>query len=271
MYLIWLRVALGLYGASSILIIPDVVSGGSRWRRVVLPACVSAVFFHFVGLVEMLHLAHHLVPASMHEIEASLGLLLALAFLLIDWRYRATSLGLFVLPMVFLLVLLPAVGPDHPALSSQWVRSRWILLHIALLLAAYTALIFSLLASLLYLIQERRLKNKQVGGLFSHLPPLDTMDRIAFQTLVIGLPCMTAGLLAGAVIAQESVGASYFTDPKVLLSIGMWMLYVGMLYVRRHSGLRGKRAVYLSSLVFLVALTVWVANQFSTVHRFAAP
>ena len=51
----------------------------------------------------------------------------------------------------------------------------------------------------------------------------------------------------------------------------MWLLYVGMLYVRRHSGLRGKRAVYLSSLVFLVALSVWAANQFSTVHRFAAP
>ena len=82
---------------------------------------------------------------------------------------------------------------------------------------------------------------------------------------------MTAGLLAGVWIAQESVGARYFLDPKVLLSVGMWLLYVGMLYVRRHSGLRGKRAVYLSSLVFLVALSVWAANQFSTVHRFVAP
>lgn len=271
MYLLWLRAALGLYGASSILIIPDVISGESRWRRIVFPACVAAVFFHFVGLVEMLNLAGHWVPASLHELETSLALLLAVAFLGVYWRYRAISLGLFALPIIFLLLLLSAFGPDHPALSNQWIRSRWIFLHIALLLAAYTALIFSLLASLLYLIQERRLKNKQVGGIFGHLPPLDTIDQIAFKTLVIGLPCMTAGLLAGAFIAQETVGAAYFADPKVLLSIGMWMLYVWMLYVRRHSGLRGKRAVYLSSLVFLVALTVWVANQVSTVHRFAAP
>ncbi|MHB8301275.1 MAG: cytochrome c biogenesis protein CcsA [Acidobacteriaceae bacterium] len=271
MYLIWLRVALALYGASSIAVIPDVLSGQSRWRRLVLPACIAAVFFHFVGLAEMLDLAHHWVPASLHEVETSFALLLALAFLAIYWRYRAISLGMFALPIIFLLLLLPAAGPDRAPLSGQWMRSGWILLHIALLLAAYTALVFSLLASLLYLIQERRLKAKQVGGVFSHLPPLDTIDQIAFKTLVIGFPCMTAGLLAGALIAQESVGASYFLDPKVLLSIGMWLLYVGMLYVRRHSGLRGRRAVYLSSLVFLVALTVWAANQFSTVHRFAAP
>lgn len=271
MYLIWLRVSLVLYGVSSVAIIPDVISGRSRWRRVVLPACLAAVFFHFVALSEMLAFAHHWVPASLDEIETSLAWLLAVAFFIVYRRYRAISVGLFVLPLVFLLLLFPAAGPDHAPLSSQWMRNGWILLHIALLLAAYTALILSLIASLLYLIQEHRIKNKRVGGVFSHLPSLDTIDQIAFKTLAIGFPCMTAGLLAGAWIAQESVGASYFADPKVLLSVGMWLLYLFLLYVRRHSGLRGRRAVYLSSLVFLVALTVWAANMLSTVHRFAAP
>jgi len=271
MYLIWLRVALVLYGVSSIAVIPDVFSGRNRWRKLVLPACVAAVFFHFVALAEMLNLAHHWVPASLHEVETSLALVLAIAFLAIYWRYRAISLGLFALPLVFLLLLLPAAGPDHAPLSGEWMRSGWIVVHITLLLVAYAALIFSLIASFLYLIQERRLKQKKVGGIFGHLPPLETIDQIAFKMLIIGFPCMTAGLLAGALIAQESVGAGYFVDPKVLLSVGMWLLYVWMLYVRNHSGLRGKRAVYLSSLVFLVALTVWAANQFSTVHRFAAP
>jgi len=44
-----------------------------------------------------------------------------------------------------------------------------------------------------------------------------------------------------------------------------------MIYIRRHSGLRGRRAAYLSAFVFLVVLTVWSANQFSAVHRFTAP
>jgi ABC-type uncharacterized transport system permease subunit len=51
----------------------------------------------------------------------------------------------------------------------------------------------------------------------------------------------------------------------------MWVLYVVMLFVRRSTGLRGRRAVYLSSMVFLFMLSVWAANLFSSVHRFAQP
>jgi ABC-type transport system involved in cytochrome c biogenesis permease subunit len=151
------------------------------------------------------------------------------------------------------------------------MRSGWLVVHIGALLAAYTALLFSLIASVLYLVQEQRLKRKQGIGFLAWLPPLETMDRIAYQSLLIGFPCMTIGLLAGSLIAQQSVGAAYFLDPKVLLSFGMWGLYVVMLLVRRSTGLRGRRAIYLSTAVFLVVLSVWAANTLSSVHRFPAP
>jgi len=82
---------------------------------------------------------------------------------------------------------------------------------------------------------------------------------------------MTAGLLIGSLLAQMTVGASYFRDPKILLAFAMWLAYVAMIHIRRHSGLRGRRAAYLSGFVFMVVLTVWSANLFSAVHRFTAP
>jgi ABC-type transport system involved in cytochrome c biogenesis permease subunit len=149
------------------------------------------------------------------------------------------------------------------------IHTGWIFLHVALLLAAYAALVISLVASLLYLIQERRLKQKSPA--LSWLPPLETTDQIALKSLLFGLPCMTAGLLVGSLIAQITVGASYFRDPKILLAFAMWLVYVAMIHIRRIAGLRGRRAVYLSSFVFFVVLAVWAANQFSSVHRFTAP
>ena len=62
-----------------------------------------------------------------------------------------------------------------------------------------------------------------------------------------------------------------FADPKVLLSLAMWVVYVVMIFIRRHAGLRGRRAVYLSGFVFLIVLAVWAANQLSVVHRFKTP
>jgi hypothetical protein len=51
----------------------------------------------------------------------------------------------------------------------------------------------------------------------------------------------------------------------------MWIVYMLMIFIRRHSGLRGRRAVYLSSIVFLGVLAVWAANSLSAVHRFKTP
>lgn len=271
MFLLWLRVAAVLYALASISALPAVLYNKPGWKRICLPAAVSAFFFHFVSLIEMLSAAHHSLPAGMHEVQSLLGLLICAAFLLVALLYRTVSFGIFALPLSLLLVLGSAMGPDHWTFHSPQIRSGWISLHIFALLAAYAALIFSLFANFLYLAQERRLKNKSQVGFLAWLPPLETIERIASGMLLIGFPFMTLGLLAGSLIAQESIGPSYFKDPKVLLSFAMWALYLVMLFIRRQVGLRGRRAVYLSSLAFLVVISVWAANQLSSVHRFTAP
>jgi hypothetical protein len=44
-----------------------------------------------------------------------------------------------------------------------------------------------------------------------------------------------------------------------------------MLLMRRSVGLRGRKAVWVSSFAFLVVISVWAANLFSSVHRFPGP
>ncbi|MBV8629655.1 MAG: cytochrome c biogenesis protein CcsA [Silvibacterium sp.] len=271
MYLLWLRIAAILYGFASVAAIGAVLGNAPWWKRLCMPLAISVWCVHVVSAVEMLVLAHRWMPVGMHEVQSILALLIATVFLFIALRYRTLSFGIFAMPLAFLLTVVPALGPDRHTFTSPVIRSGWLLLHITALLAAYAALIFSLLSSLFYLIQEKRLKNKRSPGFLEWLPPLDTMDQIAQKTLVLGFYCMTVGLFAGSIIAQESVGPSYFTDPKIWLSFVMWGLYVIMLFVRRSTGLRGRRAVYLSSAVFVIMLCVWAANLFSSVHRFSAP
>ncbi|ADW69277.1 cytochrome C assembly family protein [Granulicella tundricola] len=270
MSLLWLRVAVLLYGIAALAVLPAALYDRHRWRHIAIPATVLALIFHFVSFAETLSAAHHALPVDTHETLSLIGILLALAFLIVYWRYRTLALGIFILPVVFLLGLLPAFHPGEE-LVAPGLHAGWVLLHIALLLAAYVALLISLIASLLYLIQERRLKSKSVAKSSIKLPPLDTLDRLALRALTLGLPCMTAGLLIGSALAQVTYGSAYFRDPKILLAFAMWLAYIGMIYIRRHSGLRGRRAVYLSSFTFFIILAVWASNQFSAVHRFTTP
>jgi ABC-type uncharacterized transport system permease subunit len=271
MSLLWLRVAVFLYGIAALAVLPAALYDRPRWRHLATPATIAALLFHFVSLTEMLNAAHHSLPVDTHETQSLLALLLALAFVLVYARFRTIALGIFLLPLAFLLGLLPAFRPGLESATLPGLHSGWLFLHIALLLAAYAALFVSLVASVLYLIQERRLKSKSLASTRIKLPPLDTIDSIALRSLLFGLPCMTAGLLIGSLLAQIAYGATYFRDPKILLAFAMWLAYVGMIYIRRHSGLRGRRAVYLSSFVFMVVLCVWSANQLSAVHRFPTP
>jgi len=275
MYLLWLRVAAILYAAASIAVFPAVFYGQIRWRKICIHLGGLGFFFHFVSCVEMLIQAHSLVPVGTRELESLLGFAIAGLFFLVWLFYDAISFGIFALPVTFLAILVPALGPERYVFPSSNVRISWLVAHIAALMAAYAALGFSLLASLLYLLQERRLKSKHKPGEdswwlpFDWLPPLDTLERIAHATLEFGFPCMTVGLVIGSVLAQETpLGAAYFLDPKVIASFILWVVYVSLLLVRRSAGLRGRRAAYLSGLVFLVMLAVFAVNVISRVHRY---
>lgn len=275
MYLLWLRVAAILYAAGCVAVFPAVLNNSLPWRKSCVHLGGLAFFFHFVSIVEMLVVAHRWVPVSVREIESLLGFEVAGLFFLVWWLYDAISLGIFALPATFFLVFIPALGPDRYSFPSEGVRVSWLVAHIIALLLAYAALCFSLLASVLYLVEERRIKAKHMPGKKSGwspvdwVPPLDTLERISHATLEFGFPCMTVGLIIGSVLAQEtSLGAAYFRDPKVLASFAMWVVYVVLLLVRRGAGLRGRKAAYVSGAALAVMMAVWVANLFSHVHRF---
>ena len=270
MSLLWLRVAVILYGIAALAVLPAALYERPRWKNIAIPAALAGVFFHFVSLAETLSAAHHALPVDTHETLSLLGLLLAAAFVILALSYRTVAFGIFLLPIAVLLTIVPAFHPGHETIAYPLIRTSWLLLHIALLLAAYAALFLSLIASVLYLIEERRIKQKRAQR-FTWLPPLETLDQIALNALRLGLPCMTAGLLIGSVLALQTIGPAFFADPKVLLSLAMWVAYVLMIFIRRHSGLRGRRAVYLSSFVFVVVLAVWAANSLSTVHSYRIP
>jgi ABC-type uncharacterized transport system permease subunit len=72
------------------------------------------------------------------------------------------------------------------------------------------------------------------------------------------------------VLAILVYGYVNFLDPKFLLSLLMWAVYMVMVFTRWNSGWRGRRAAFLATFAFVAALAAWAANYFSTMHRFAS-
>jgi len=269
MSLLWLRFALGCYFIGLVYAFVALTRTSDLFSRIALHAASLGMVFHFVSLVE-LFLSGQMVLASVQNSESLLAFISMSFFMIIYAIYKTTSPGVVVFPVVFFLTFVAAVGQQPVLLTAFVSHQGWLVAHIFLIFTGYAALLVSFGASLLYLLQERRLKAKNPSSLISFLPALEVIDQIGYRSLLLGFPFMTLGLITGSVVAVTTYGKVDFLDPKILLSVLMWAVYMVMVFTRWNSGWRGRRAAFLATFAFVAALAAWAANYFSTIHRFAA-
>jgi ABC-type uncharacterized transport system permease subunit len=269
MSLLWLRFALACYFIGLIYAFVALTRASDLFSRIALHAASLGMVFHFVSLVEVFQL-DHVVWASVHNAESLLAFISMTFFMIVYAVYKTTSPGVVVFPVVFFLTFVAATGQQPFIFTSDVQRKGWLVAHIALIFTGYAALMFSFGASILYLLQERRLKSKNPTSLIGFLPALEVIDQIGYRSLLLGFPFMTLGLLVGSMLAISTFGRVDFLDPKILLSLLMWSVYMVMVFTRWNSGWRGRRAAFLATFAFVAAIVAWAANYFSTIHRFAA-
>src|SRR6202020_967326 len=269
MSLLWLRFALACYFIGLVYAFVALTRTSDLFSRIALHAASLGMVFHFVSLVEIF-VAGHFVWASVHNGESLLAFLSMTFFMIIYGIYKTTSPGVVVFPVVFFLTFVAAVD-EQPGFLTQYVSHKGSLVrHILLIFTGYAALVLSFGASLLYLLQERRLKAKKASSLISFLPALEVIDQIGYRSLLFGFSFLTLGLITGSILAMSTYGHVDFLDPVFLLSILMWAVYMVMVVTRWNSGWRGRRAAVLATCAFVAAVVAWAANYFSTIHRFTA-
>lgn len=265
---IWLRVAALLYGLATVYALLALLRRREIVAKYATPLVAGGAVFHLVAIIETTLAGADFAPALSKQSESILAFVLVLFFLFVFGRYQTASHGLFVFPLATLLTLSAAVGQQPAPIESPLLRSGWIYTHIALIFIGYAALLFSFFSSVLYLVQERSLKTKHLGsGWIGKLPSLAVIDDIGQRSLVLGFPFMTLGMIAGGVLAAATFGRGYFQDPKVVLSLLMWAVYMLLLFTRWTAGWRGRRAAVLSAVAFLCATGAWAANYVGLAHR----
>jgi ABC-type uncharacterized transport system permease subunit len=270
MSIFWLRVALAFYGVGLLYALVALTRTSDLLNRVALHAAYLGMVLHAVSLTEGVFLSDHVTLAMVHNSESVLAFLIMAVFMIMYLVYKTTSPGIIVFPLVFLLTFMAATRQQPFLLMSPGMRTSWLFAHIGLIFTGYAALFLSFCASVLYLIQQHSLKAKRSNGILSRLPALEDIDQIGYRSLLMGFPFMTLGLIAGSVVAESTYGRIDFQDPKILLSLLMWAVYLIMVYTRWIAGWRGRKAAVLASVAFAAAVVAWAANYFSTIHRFVA-
>ena len=98
------------------------------------------------------------------------------------------------------------------------------------------------------------------------------LDDLIYQTVVVGFILLTAGIITGAVWANEAWGNYWSWDPKETWSLITWLVYAAMLHSRYLRGWYGKRLAVFSVVGFVCVLfTYFGVNLFlSGLHSYAS-
>ncbi|MBZ5604398.1 MAG: cytochrome c biogenesis protein, partial [Acidobacteriia bacterium] len=161
---------------------------------------------------------------------------------------------------VFLMTLASSLQQPAAGWPNVGVKDAWLIVHIALVLAGIAALLLTAIASLFYLMQERRLKTKRVGKFLEKLPPLATLDNLISVSMGLGFVLLTLGLVFGVTWASMESGTEWVTQPRIQLSLGTWALCLVMIFLRTTAGWRGRKAAVMALAVLGCAAITWAAH-----------
>jgi HemX protein len=180
------------------------------------------------------------------------AVLLAGSYLVVQRFYHLPSVGAFVTPLT-LIILLPTLFGEGgaPGVAPEALRHPAITFHI--MTASLGVSLFGLAfgVALMYLLQEREVKGKRFGALFSRLPPLDSLDRLTDRLVRLGFLAFTLASILGAVMARSVWKTAWSWDPQQVSTLLIWMLYGGMVQAR-HLGWHGRRYALLTVFGFAV-------------------
>jgi ABC-type uncharacterized transport system permease subunit len=195
----------------------------------------------------------HVCPIhSVHFLLSVASLFASASFLTLRTRFRIDALGLLVAPLglAFLLGTYFLGKPVQEPRLSAW----FIALHVMSNLLGVALFLLAGGAAALYLVQERRIKEKRHASRIGNLPPLDTLDAAEHRFLVYGFPLLTLGIVTGTYWAHNLESGSPDELMRTIFGYATWLLIGGVLLLRAAAGWRGRRSAY-GTILGLVCVT----------------
>lgn len=259
--------AVAYTGAAVLALVMFVQASSASLRRIQILFAVAIVPHALALVVRMLDLGAFPIN-SVHDGLSAFGLLAALIAFGIATRGGIPQVTALAAPLLAAVTILASLVPPTQAVPEA-LRSAWLGVHIALALLGDAALAMAGVVAILYLVQERRLKqkklptrsaagttgNRSASGGIRVLPPLEILDRVSVRLIQIGFPLMTAGLISGSLYGKQVWGVYWSWDPRNTISLLVWVLYALMIHARWMIGWRGRKAAILT-VVGVVAILV---------------
>lgn len=267
-----------VYFAAFVFYLFRMILGKEFWGKIATLAVLGGLVAHTAAFVIRWAASYDLgigrVPlANFYESLIFFAWTIALLYLLMEWRLKNRTLGVFVMPAAFLIMAYASIAPGInnriepliPALQSNWLTS-----HVLTCFLGYAAFTIAFSLGIMFLLKKWIVSKTSNPGLFFRLLPSDEIiDELIYQCAVLGVVFLALGIVTGSVWAHYAWGSYWSWDPKETWSLVTWLVYAGLLHARLVRGWRGTRMAVLSIVGFACVLFTYLGvNYLSSLHSY---
>ncbi|KKO19418.1 MAG: hypothetical protein DCC43_07130 [Candidatus Brocadia sp.] len=264
-------VVIFLYFISSVWSIGHIIKPAFFNKKVAKWSMMMGFLTHS-GFLIFLGLESGNIPiTNVYESFISLIWCILFVYINLDYLYKLPSLDTFLVPVVTALSLWALTFDGGDLFLTVSLQNFWLIAHIIPIFIGYASFTISFSLSIMYLTQQRQLKHKLFGPLFTRLPSLEGIDRLMWKTISFGFPLLTLGLVFGTfwVKTQNILGEQWYLDYKVVLGLATWLIYAALLHMRLVASFHGTKIACLTIAGFCLVLFTFIGTFFmGTKHAF---
>ena len=169
-------------------------------------------------------------------------------------RARLVLLGALIFPLVLVLMFISDSLPSGVVPVSRDLKRALLDFHVFIAVLGAAALFVTFAASVLYLLQERRLKRKRASGHGVRLPSLEKCESMANLSLMWGFPLLTLTIITGGIWTTNFKPESGLWERQESFALFAWILLGVILAARFLRGWHGRNAAYLTLVAFTALL-----------------
>ncbi len=197
--------------------------------------------------------AGRLPLTNQYEFASAFAWGIALCFLVFVKKYRFDVLGMFVSPVIFLIIGYAAMQSREIHALMPALQSGWLGIHVSMAIIGYGGFGVAFGVALVYLL-KRRFR----GTLAERIPAEKTLDLIIYRAVALGFLFLTMCMITGAIWAKRAWGSYWSWDPKETWSLITWIIYAVFLHLRLRRGMTGKKAAVFAAAGFLCVIFTYV-------------
>jgi cytochrome c-type biogenesis protein CcsB len=249
-------ISFGAYLVSFIFFAIHAASGNRKAGNLAAVVFALGVAFNTAGLAARWWITTHPPFATMYEYSVTMAWVIALSFVIFLARYRRMSIGVFVSPVLIVVMVIAAMLPKNASQQLMpALQSYWFYIHVSLAAASEGAFLVAAGAGVMYLIRgdgERKV-----------LPTREVLEELMSRAIRFAYPLFFIGaLFAGAIWARNAWGRFWSWDPKETGALVIALYYTLVLHQNARGKWRGRKLAVASIIGLVIILFSFLGNLF---------